>query len=134
MNRSDLNTFERLVGQIQSVYDEISLLSKKKPNDGVNKFKLKFVNTLLKSSNEFLGEGYRPFSDFAEFDFDDVPQNSDAVFILSQYLQCFERLRSDNVLWKHGKWNWRIDAPDDRGTDEEGYVYVSATIPKRLKD
>ena len=47
MKRVDVDNFEKLDGQLQSTYDEISLLSKKKPNDAVNKFKLKFVNTLF---------------------------------------------------------------------------------------
>jgi len=88
MKRVDVDKFEKLDGQLQSTYDEISLLSKKKPNDAVNKFKLKFVNTLLEQANDFLGQIYRPFSDFALFSEDDVPQNSDVAFILSQYMQC----------------------------------------------
>lgn len=134
MNRSDLDRFEKLVGQIQSVYEELSLLSKKSPNDAVNKFKLQFVNALLKSSNELLGEQYRPFPDFASFDLDQVPQNSDVVFILSQYLQCFEKLRADNVVLCHGTWSWAIEAKESEGADENDRIYISTVKPKRLRD
>jgi hypothetical protein len=89
MNRSSVDVFEKVSGQLISIYEEISLLSKNSPNDAVNKFKLNFVNKLLAQSNEYLADKYRPFDDFEAFDEDDIPQNSDVVFILSQYLQCF---------------------------------------------
>ena len=43
MNKNDIDIFEKLSGQLISVYEEISLLSKKNPNDAINKFKLKFL-------------------------------------------------------------------------------------------
>ncbi len=134
MNRSELDTFEKLVGQVQSVYEELSVLSKKSPNDAVNKFKLNFVNALLSKSNSLLGDDYRPFNEFAEFNLDDVPQNSDVVFILSQYLQCFEKLRADNVQRRTGSWFWAIDAEGDAGADDSGRIYISTVKPKRLRD
>jgi hypothetical protein len=91
MNKSDVDVFEKLSGQLISVYEEISLLSKKNPNDAVNKFKLRFLNKLLDDSNKFLTDEYKPYEEFNIFDEDDMPQNSDVVFILSQYLQCFEK-------------------------------------------
>lgn len=134
MKKSELDTFEKLVGQLQSVYDELSVLSKKSPNDGVNKFKLGFLNTLICSANDLLSEPYRPFVDFTQFDIDEVPQNSDVVFILAQYLQCFEKLRADNVVSLHGSWYWKIDAgPDEKG-DENGKVFVRTTRPLRLRE
>src|SRR5665647_1900664 len=106
MKRKDVDKFEKLSGQLVGVYDELSMLSKKSPNDAVNKFKLKFVNSLIVESNLFLSASYRPFSEFEIFDVDEMPQNSDVVFILAQYIQCFEKLRADNVVAKHGGWYW----------------------------
>ena len=60
MKRQDVDLFEKVVGQLQSLYDEIAILSKKAPNDAVNKFKLKFINTLLSQGNELLGREYAP--------------------------------------------------------------------------
>jgi hypothetical protein len=133
MKRVDMDKFEKLVGQLQSTYDEISLLSKKSPNDAVNKFKLKFINSLLEQANEFLGQKYRPFSDFALFNEDDVPQNSDTAFILSQYLQCFEKFRADNVVMQRGVWCWAIEAKQGEGADERGFIYIRTAIPKQLR-
>ena len=133
MNREKLDLFEKLVGQMQSTYDEMSILSRKSPKDAVNKFKLQFVNRLLRESNEFLGHAYLPFDDFTEFDEDDIPLNSDVVFIISQYLQCFEKLRADNVDMMHGTWWWKLEAGKGESPDEDGYVRVRTIAPKRLR-
>ena len=134
MKRVDVDNFEKLVGQMQGVYDEVSMLSKKSPNDAVNKFKLGFINSLLKSSNEFLGKDYLPFPDFSLFDVDSVPQNSDAVFILSQYLGCFEKYRADRVQVFNGIWFWAVDPSKGEKADDDGYVYVRTVKPKRLRE
>lgn len=134
MNRSNVDTFEKLSGQLLSIYEEISLLSKKNPNDAVNKFKLKFINKLISQSNEYLTEKYKPFDDFDNFDEDDIPQNSDVVFILSQYLQCFEKQRADNVIIRNGSWYWRVEGDKDDRVDDEGMVLIRTVKPKKLKD
>lgn len=134
MNKSDVDVFEKLSGQLLSVYEEISLLSKKNPNDAVNKFKLKFVNKLLVDSNEYLGQKYRPFDDFIGFNEDDIPQNSDVVFILSQYIQCYEKLRSDNVIAGLGGWYWRVKGEKGDNLDEDGMIKIRTARPKKLKD
>jgi hypothetical protein len=134
MNRSSVDVFEKVSGQLISIYEEISLLSKKSPNDAVNKFKLNFVNKLLAQSNEYLADKYRPFDDFEAFDEDDIPQNSDVVFILSQYLQCFEKLRSDNVVIRNGAWFWRVEGGENDKVDDDGMVLIRTVKPKKLKD
>jgi hypothetical protein len=134
MNKTDVDIFEKLSGQLLSVYDEIALLSKKNPNDAVNKFKLKFVNKLINDSNTHLSEKYRPFDDFENFDEDDIPQNSDVVFILSQYIQCFEKLRSDNVVQAGVGWYWKVEGEDGDSVDENGMITIKTVKPKKLKD
>lgn len=134
MNRSNVDIFEKLSGQLLSIYEEISLLSKKNPNDAVNKFKLKFFNKLISQSNEYLAEKYKPFDDFDNFDEDDIPQNSDVVFILSQYLQCFEKQRTDNVVIKDGAWYWCVEGDKNDNVDDDGMVLIRTVKPKKLKD
>lgn len=134
MNRDNVDEFEKLSGQLLSIYEEVSLLSKKNPNDAVNKFKLKFANNLILQSNSFLSDKYKPFEDFNEFDEDDIPQNSDVVFILSQYLQCFEKLRADNVIIKGGYWFWRVEGRAEDNVDDAGMVLIRTVKPKKLKD
>ena len=134
MNRVNVDSFEKLSGQLIAIYEEISALSKKNPNDAVNKFKLRFVNSLLVGSNAFLGGSYRPFPDFESFDPDDVPQNSDVVFMLGQYIQCFEKLRADNVTLKQGHWYWNLSGDEANPGDEKGRIYVRTIGPKKLRE
>lgn len=134
MTVADVDRFEKLVGQLQSVYEELSVLSKKTPNDALNKFKIGFVNDLLEQSHELLTGKYRPYDSFEQFDEDAVPQNSDAVFILSQYLQCFEKLRADNVSEVYGTWYWQIPDRKHEDANDKGIVSIRTVAPKKLRD
>lgn len=134
LNSSDVDKFEKLVGQVQGLYEEMSILSKKSPNDAVNKFKLKFINHQLSESNALLAERYRPFDDFDIFSEDEIPQNSDVVFILSQYLQCMEKLRGDNVVVRNGYWYWHVEGVEADKVDDDGYMLIRTTKPKHLRD
>ncbi len=89
-----ISEFQQLQTQMTTFYDEFSILSKKSPNDPLNKFKLKFVNDTLKKANSLLAEAFRPFPDFETFPDEDLPTNSDAVLMLSQYLKSMERFKS----------------------------------------
>jgi len=106
--RSDIDKFEKVDAQLNALHKELGVLSKKNPNDGINPFKLKLVNSVLEKANELLEKKYKPFSDFELFDLDDVPTNSDVVTILAQYLNCMEELRSDNIKTYAGGWVWYI--------------------------
>lgn len=108
-DREELEQFEKLIGQLRGLHEEIGLLAKKSPNDAVNAFKLRLVNKVVASANTILGPGYLPFDDFEAFDTDDVPTNSDVALVLAQYLEESERRRSDNVEQYHGSWYYVID-------------------------
>ena len=113
MNTEQVETFLKLQPQLKSAYDEIALLSKKKPTDSLNKFKLKFINSILSRANEILEDKYKPFpEDFTLFNEDDMPNNSDVVFILSHYLTALEKLRCDNIKKENDfphNWFWLVD-------------------------
>jgi hypothetical protein len=96
---SKVEEFEKTETQLKGFYDEISLLSKKKPDDPVNKFKLKLINQVLASSNALLGEVYRPFPDFQLFEEDNLPTASDVVVMLAQYLGSMDRFRRDHTFY-----------------------------------
>jgi hypothetical protein len=134
LNSSEVDKFEKLAGQLNGLYEEMSILSKKSPNDAINKFKLKFINGQLSQSNMLLGDLYKPFEDFEVFSDDELPQNSDVVFILSQYLQCMEKLRGDNAIVKHGLWYWRVQGLTGDNVDEHGDTLIRTTKPKHLKE
>lgn len=132
MNKEDIENFEKLHSQLLGTYEEISLLSKKNPNDAMNKFKLKFINQLLVLSNNFLKERYKPFDDFNSFDEDEIPQNGDVVFIISQYLKCLESYKLDHVIQKRGgiSWFWKIPGEENDNVDEKGFIYIRTSKPQ----
>jgi hypothetical protein len=105
--KEDVWEFEKLEQQLHSFLDEMSELSRKKPNDAVNKFKLKFVNTTLDKLNRLLAD-YRPFEDFQQFDVDALPSNSDVVLILSQYAGATQRFRTESTSKKEYRWFWIV--------------------------
>lgn len=124
MKETEVELFNKTYAQLESLHDEISLLSKKSPTDGVNKFKLKLINNVLESANKLLGQK-KPFEDFTVFDEDQLPNNSDATLILSQYLSCMEEARLPNIERFIGSWYWKID-----GRRSE----ITTFSPKKIKD
>jgi hypothetical protein len=132
MNSVEINQFEKIQGQLEGLLSEVTVLSKKSPNDGVNKFKLKFINEIISNGNEVLGKGYKPLDSFEQFDEDDLPSNSDVTFILSQYLNCFEKLRADNIYREQQydgnkyfyEWYW---------TQGKNKSKIKTAPPKKIK-
>lgn len=105
----EVEKLEKIIGQLQGAHAEISILAKKSPTDALNAFKLTLINNVLKASNEVLGEKYKPFDHFDQFDPNDLPSNSDVTMVLAQYMEEAERFRSDNVIWDAPRWYYRID-------------------------
>ena len=97
LKKNQIDEFERLQGQLQSFYDEMNMLAKKSPNDALNTFKLRLVNSVLVKANTFLGNGKRPFGDFEQFDEAAIPTTSDVLVLVSQYLSALENLRAENI-------------------------------------
>lgn len=107
-SKEDVEQLEKLIGQLQGLYAEIGTLAKKNPSDGVNTFKLKFINRVLAMGNVVLGEKYKPFDEFDQFDSDDAPSTSDVTMVIAQYMEEAERFRSDNVVHStvNGNFGW----------------------------
>ena len=113
-SKSDVEALEKLIGQLQGLHSEISLLAKKSPSDAVNAFKLRLINNVVAAANDVLGPNYLPFGDFSAFDSDDVPSTSDVALVLAQYMEEAERYRSDNVKYWQGKWMYVVNGvPSD---------------------
>jgi hypothetical protein len=110
MKKKEVELFIKIQSQMEELYNEISILSKKSQNDALNDFKLSFVNSLLEESNGLLNEKYQPFKDFKCFENGKMPTNSDVVMVLSQYLTCLENMRVDNIEYHIiNGWFWVID-------------------------
>ena len=124
MKRADVDLFEKLFAQLDGFYQELSLLAKKSPKDAVNVFKLSFINGVLRQCNDLLEKKYKPFPDFEIFSVDDLPSNSDVTFIIAQYIECAEKLRTDNVKRdQFNRYSWVL---------EDSNEMISTGIPKKL--
>ncbi len=120
-SEEEVQDFERLEQQLHSMLAEMSELSKKRPNDGLNKFKLNLVNVLLGRMNEIVA-AQKPFQDFETFDEDDLPTNSDVVVMLSQYASALYQFRQKNTEYVDHKWWWTLPGKQGRvqtGSPEE---------------
>jgi hypothetical protein len=124
MKKMNVDLFEKIDAQLQALLGELGQLAKKSPDNAVNKFKLKFINSILVNANTLLGDKYRPFADFEVFDEDELPTNSDAALVVAQYINCMEKLRSDNIHQDAGYWVWRVDD----GTND-----IRTAPPKKLE-
>ena len=107
--REDVEAFEKVQAQLHGLYDESIVFSKKNPDSAVNKFKLNFINQVLKETNKILDKRNKPFDDFDAFDEDLLPTHSDVVMILSQYINCLEKFRSEQIKGYGVRWYWMID-------------------------
>lgn len=76
---------KQLLQQLRAMAEDFENLSKKKPDDKLNKFKVELVNDLLRRANSVLSPG-TPIKSFVEFDSEDLPSNSDVLLVLSQYV------------------------------------------------
>ena len=129
ISRKEVDELETLMGQLASIHGELTALSKKSPNDAVNKFKLGFINAVVQRCNGFLGDSFRPFGEFTSFDFDDVVSNSDATFIISLYIEAMEKYRADHIKWKYetdAGYHWCYDLAEGES--------VRTSPPKKLKE
>lgn len=98
-------TYERLVPMLEAAHHEMSELSKKKQDGIVNALKIRNLNRLLTELGKLLDDD--PSREFVELlDADTLPQNSDAVLLLSQWQAALAQYRG-----KHGgidgyAWRW----------------------------
>lgn len=110
----DVEKLEKVSGQMDGIHKEISALTRKSPNDGVNKFKLKFINSAVAEANSVLGDEYKPFQAFEQFDSDDLPSNSDVAFIVGQYIEELERKRADNLKRESMGWIYNLSDSEEK--------------------
>ena len=125
MKRDEIDKLEKIMGQFEGLHREMSTLARKSPNDGINSFKLNFLNSALSTANNLLGSAYKPLDGFEQFDSDDVPTNSDTAFVLTSYLEEIERMRADNIILNYGKWEYIV-------SDSDGTIRTAP--PKKIKE
>lgn len=107
-SEAEIELFVKLRIQLRELLKDITSLSKSKPNDPINKFKLRLINKVLDTANSIIDEKNKPFEDFNLFDEDELPSNSDVVIILTQYSTCLEKFRDENMEKVGFEWFWII--------------------------
>ena len=122
---NDIDKFIKLVKQIKSLIEEFSVLSKKKPDSAVNKFKIKLINPVLEVANYFLSDKkYKPFAEFELFSEDDLPTNSDVLVILSQYNACLAKYFKDSIQYDDYKYHWLVNGKISSVVTPGEYEYI----------
>jgi hypothetical protein len=97
------DSWEVLMPLLRAMYNELKELSKKKPEGVVGKAKIAIVNRLLHKCREVLAdEESIAFLDVLNDD--DMPQASDVVLMLSQYVAAMEQFQERHQGWDH-TWN-----------------------------
>ena len=96
--RDEIERLEKTIGQLGAIHREISVLSKKSPNDAMNSFKLRMVNRVIRVANDVLGKAYIPIDEFTQFEDDEAPSTSDVVFVIAQYIEEIKRFQRDNIV------------------------------------
>ena len=100
---NDFEEFEKNERQLHVFYKEISALSKKSSNDGVNKFKLALINKCLQEANGAIGN---PLEGFESFEESLLPSNSDVALVLGQYVAAMYAFRKANTKSFGSSWYW----------------------------
>lgn len=123
-DEKQVEIFEKSEQKLHVFLREVGELSKKKPNDPLNKFKLQYVNATLETLNELLGTG-KPFPDFEIFDPDQLPSNSDVRFLLAQYAASVFRFREEHSAKDSGgiHWYWKIGNKLSRFETDEPFKF-----------
>lgn len=92
---------------LEAMYAEFKELSKKKPDGALGKQKLTVVNRLLESCRLVLqAEPSMEFLDLLREE--DIPQNSDVVLMLSQYIAAMEAYQSQYYRYNGRRHEWAV--------------------------
>ena len=121
MNKILAIEFDKMESQLDSICSEIDKLSKKKPDDTINSYKLNIINCLLGEINELFEKGDIPIEKFKLFDETELPSYSDIVLVFSQYLEKMDYFRFRNTFYKYPSQYWRLEDEEKLETKPPKY-------------
>lgn len=100
--QEQVEEFKMLVQLLDSIYFEMKEFSKKKPDEPLNKFKVKNVNRVLEPVKDILS--LEPTNIFLDIlDDDSLPTNSDAILVIGQFqasMKRFQKKYQGSYTWK----------------------------------
>ena len=98
---AQIQKYEMLDKLIDSIYQEMKEFSKKKPDEPLNKFKVKNINRIIEPIKEILKD--EPTSEFLDlFDDETLPSNSDSILIIGQFKASMKQFHSKYYLYDSG--------------------------------
>jgi hypothetical protein len=98
---------EMLMPILGSVTNEVREFSKKKQDGVLSELKVTQINRLLVDVKEALGDD--PSTRYLDLlDEEMLPQNSDAVLVLSQWMAALKQFRDKHLGWSSGDRVWRL--------------------------
>ncbi|AFZ25117.1 hypothetical protein Cylst_2945 [Cylindrospermum stagnale PCC 7417] len=107
-SREKADIHEFTMPLLEAMKIEFKELSKKKPDAVLSKSKVKVVNRLLESCRQVLClEASLDYLDILNED--DVPQNSDVVLLLSQYVAAMRQFKSTYYGYDGKEDRWFVD-------------------------
>ncbi len=109
-------TYDRLVPMLEAAHREMTELSKKKQDGIVNTLKIKMLNRLLGELSKIIESD--PSHAFVEMlDEETLPQNSDAVLILSQWQAALKQYKDRHygfdTVAHESRW-FTVENPGER--------------------
>lgn len=107
MTDEEVEQFRKMAAQLDALHQEATAASKKHPDKPVSKFKVELSNAVLEAAKQVLGTS-APTLNFQRFDTDDLPTNSDLSFVVSQFVECAEKVKAQNIRRINGVWYWMI--------------------------
>ncbi len=97
-SENQVEQYDMLDKLLDSIYNEIKDLSKKKPDEHLNELKVKMINRLLKQVKELLiTEKTKEFLDLLDEEM--LPSNSDAILVISQHRSSMKQFKKLYYGW-----------------------------------
>ncbi len=104
--KANAEQFDMLFPILESVFNEIKELSKKKQDGVLNDVKVKMTNRILSKVKTILKDD--PTVEFLDL-LDEVtlPTNSDAVLIIAQFKAAMEQYKAKHYGWHNSEYQWK---------------------------
>jgi len=97
--------FDMVQPLLAAAHKEMAELSKKKQDGPVNELKIRHINRLLEAAEKSLnGDASTAFLE--RLDEETIPQNSDAVLVLSQWLAAMEQFKARHHKYDGSGHRW----------------------------
>jgi hypothetical protein len=106
--KAQAEQFDMLFPILDSVFNEIKELSKKKQDGALNELKVKMTNRVLLKVKSILNDD--PTVEFLDLLDEEVfPTNSDAVLIISQFRAAMSQYKEKHYGWTGLEYAWTTE-------------------------